>query len=243
MLRRRKQPPPEREEPLELAIDPGVLEVLGRLEATGVQLSVRPKGAAEGYTSSVVGRGRDGFFIDTLSPPEGDARLRVGGVVEIETLFQGYIYRFETAVLGKVRFVDDLPAFKLSYPEWLRGERRRRTPRVETRGDASLSFLRPFPCDAPVVNLSEGGLAFEYGAELGRLRKGTLLRDVLLELGVKPVVNVQGRVVAVNVAELGGIGLPRRFRISLAFQGLVPSRALEVIQEYLAEKGTEGVLA
>jgi hypothetical protein len=140
-----------------------------------------------------------------------------------------------------VRFIDDLPAFKLAYPEWLRGERRRRSERIETR-DASLSFLRPFPCDAPVINLSEGGLAFEYGAELGRLRKGAPLRDVLLELGRHPVINVHGRVVAVNVAELGGIGLPRRFRISLAFQSL-SGRELEVVRRYLHETGLPGVLA
>lgn len=241
MFRKRRAAPEEAVEEPELPLDPAVLEVLGRLESTGAQLLIRPKGAGESYTSAVVGRGRDGFFVDTLSPPDGDARLRVGSTVEVETLFQGLIYRFETTVLGKVRFVDDLPAFKLTYPEWLRGERRRRNPRVDTRGDASLSFLRPFPCDAPVLNVSEGGLAFEYGAELGRLRKGVLLHDVLLELGAHPVVNVTGRVVACNVAELGGIGLPRRFRISLAFQGLA-GRELEILQRYVAER-PEGVLA
>jgi c-di-GMP-binding flagellar brake protein YcgR len=242
MFRKRKDPSAAAGEPYFPQVDPSVLELLGRLEKLGAQLLVRPAGVPDSYTTAVVGLGRDGFFIDTLSPPEGDARLRVGGSLGIEVLFQGFAYRFDTPVLGKVRFVDELPAFKLGYPGQLRGERRRRSPRVDTRGDSSLSFLRPFACDAPVVTLSEGGLAFEYGAELGRLRRGAFLRDVLLELGDRPVITVQGKVVAHLVTQLGGLGLPRRYRISLAFHGL-STRELEAIRGYLAESGDPGVLA
>jgi len=212
---------------------PEVLEVLNRLEKGGGQLTVRTRDG-QTYASAVVGLGRDGFFIDTLSPPEGDERVRPGAPLTIETLFQGISYRLETSVVGRVRFVDELPAFKLDYPEAIHAEKRRKTPRVETKGDASLSFLRPFACDAPVVNLSEGGLAFEHGAELGRLRRGTVIREILLELGEHPVISVQGRVVGQVVRELGGIGLPRRYRVSVAFQGLRVSD-VEIVLSYLAE--------
>jgi c-di-GMP-binding flagellar brake protein YcgR len=210
-----------------------VLEVLDRLEKAGGQLTVRTRDG-QTYASAVVGLGRDAFFIDTLSPPEGDERVRAGAPLIVETLFQGTSYRLETVVIGKVRFVDELPAFKLRYPGDIRAERRRKTPRVETKGDASLSFLQPFPCDAPVVNVSEGGLAFEHGAELGRLRRGTVIREILLELGGHDVISVQGRVVGQVVSELGGIGLPRRYRVSVAFQGLRDSDR-EVVVSYLAE--------
>jgi c-di-GMP-binding flagellar brake protein YcgR len=183
--------------------------------------------------------GRDAFFIDTLSPPEGDRRVVPGARLRVETLFQGMTYLFEAQVLGRVQFVDELPAFKLGYPEHIRAERRRRSPRVAAGEDASLSFLVPFACDAPVVNLSEGGLAFDYDAELGRLRLGTVVRDVLLELGPRPVFAVQGRVVGNLVVELGALSLPRRYRAGLAFQGL-PPEGLAQIREYLAElKGVD----
>jgi c-di-GMP-binding flagellar brake protein YcgR len=160
--------------------------------------------------------------------------MHPGVEVEVETLFQSITHTFRTNVVNRVQFVDELPAFKLAYPAEIESARRRRSPRIETRGDASLSFLQPFACDAPVVNVSEGGLAFEYGAELGRLRRGVVIRELLLELGSHPVVTVQGRVVGNVVAELGGITLPRRYRASLAFQGLSPEDG-EVLQAYLAE--------
>jgi hypothetical protein len=198
-------------------VSPEVLEVLQRLEKSGVQLLVQLTGT-DVYTTEVVGLGRDGFFIDTFSPPEGDRRVIPGARLYVETLYQGMTYTFETTAQGKVQFVDELPAFKVAYPEAIRSERRRKSPRVETRGDASLSFLSPFACDAPVVNLSEGGLAFDYGADLGRLRMGTL------------------------VAELGGLSLPSRYRASLAFQGL-GAKEEAVVRAYLAElKGADVVV-
>jgi hypothetical protein len=84
-----------------------------------------------------------------------------------------------------------------------------------------------------VVNLSEGGLAFEHGAELGRLQRGIVVREILLELGTHPVVRVQGKVVGQVISQLGGLGLPRRYRVSLAFQG-ISDVELAVIQAYLA---------
>jgi c-di-GMP-binding flagellar brake protein YcgR len=222
-------------------VAPEVLEVLQRLEKSGVQLLVQLAGT-DVYTTEVVGLGRDGFFIDTFSPPEGDRRVVPGARLYVETLYQGMTYTFETTAQGKVQFVDELPAFKVAYPEAIRSERRRKSPRVETRGDASLSFLSPFACDAPVVNLSEGGLAFDYGADLGRLRMGTLVRDVLLELGRHPVITIQGRVVGNLVAELGGLSLPSRYRASLAFQGL-GAKEEAVVRAYLAElKGADVVV-
>lgn len=236
---KKKAPELDDEEPAALPVAAEVMEILDRLEKAGGQLTVRTRDG-ETFTSSVVGLGRDAFFIDTLSPPEGDLRVAAGGILTVETLFQGMLYRFDAAVSGKVRFVDELPAFKVAYPERIHAERRRRSPRVETSGDASLSFLQPFSCDAPVVNLSEGGLAFDLGAELGRLRRGTVIRDLLLELGAHPVVSVQGRVVGQVVSELGGLGLPRRYRVSLAFQAL-EGREREVVLAYLAElKGAAG---
>jgi hypothetical protein len=237
---RKKTPPPlAREEPILPPIDRRVLETLERLQKAGVQLLVRI-GGPDVFTSEVVGLGRDAFFIDTLSPPEGDPRVRPGLPVEVETLYQGITHKFHTQVVSKVQFVDELPAFKLAYPEDIQSTRRRQSPRIDTHGDASLSFLHPFSCDAPVVNLSEGGLAFEYDVELGRLRRGTVIREILLEVGAHPVVTVQGRVVGNLVAELGGIGLPRRYRGSLAFQGLTDVERT-VIAAYLAElKGMDG---
>lgn len=231
MFGRKKAPPEELEEEVFPPANPRVLEVLERLEKTGGQLTVRPdKGDA--HTSAVVGLGRDSFFIDTLSPPEGDVLVKPGSRVRIETLFQGILYRFEAKVLGRVRFVDELPAFRLEYPDDIPGERRRKSPRIATNGDASLSFLQPFACDAPVVNVSEGGAAFEYGAELGRLRRGAVLKGLLLELGRLPVISIQARVVAQVVCELGGLGLPRRYRVGIVFQGLSPSE-LELVRTYL----------
>lgn len=237
---RRKKAAPESPEPYFPAVEPAVVETLERLQKLGAQLVARPGGpAGEAYTTSVLGLGKDGFFVDTLSPPEGDAKVRPGVLLSLESLFQGTTYRLETTVLGRVQFIDELPAFKLEYPLQLDAVRRRRSPRVDTRGDAALSFLKPFPCDAPVVNLSTGGLAFEHGAELGRLRTGSLLRDVLLELGDLPVIPVQGKIVGQVVAELGGLNLPRRYRVSLAFQGLSPegTRAIETFLAPLVPGG------
>jgi c-di-GMP-binding flagellar brake protein YcgR len=209
------------------------MDLLQRLEKAGVQLLVRPAGPDE-YTSEVVGLGMDAFFIDTLSPPDGDARLAAGARVQVETLVQGITYIFHTVSQGKVQFVDELPALKLAYPTEVDSERRRKSPRVDTRGGASLSFLKPFACDAPVVNLSEGGMAFEYAAELGRLKVDTMMQEVLLELGNRPVVRVQGRVVGNLVVEVGGLSLPRRYRTSLAFHGLAQSHRAQ-IRDYLDE--------
>ncbi|MDW7712549.1 MAG: flagellar regulator YcgR PilZN domain-containing protein [Deferrisomatales bacterium] len=232
-----KKPPPDPPDRTETVPEPTaapeVLGILQRMEKGGVQLLVQLTGT-DVYTTEVVGLGRDGFFVDTLSPPEGDRRVTAGARMSFETLLQGVTYTFEAPVVGRVQFVDELPAFKLSYPERIDAEQRRKSPRVETRGDASLSFLAPFPCDAPVVNLSEGGLAFDYGADRGRLRTGTVLRDVLVELGRHPVVAAQGRVVGNVVAELGALSLPSRYRAGLAFQGLQPE-VLAVIRAYLAE--------
>jgi c-di-GMP-binding flagellar brake protein YcgR len=228
-----KTSPPEhpKDEPNHPPAAPETLELLQRLEKSGVQLLVRPGGPEE-YTSEVVGVGMDAFFIDTLSPPEGDRWLKPGKSVGFETLFQGITYTFEAEVKGKVQFIDELPAFKLEYPRALDSVKRRRSPRVETAGDASLSFLQPFAGDGPVVNLSEGGLAFEYESGLGRLRKGTLLKEVLLELGEVGIITVQGRIVGNVVAELGGLSLPRRYRASLSFHGL-SRRELDTIRAYL----------
>ncbi|HSH68941.1 MAG TPA: PilZ domain-containing protein [Deferrisomatales bacterium] len=237
MLFRKKPPAPQPHPGPEPAPEPRVpapvMDLLQRLEKAGVQLLVRPGGPDE-YTSEVVGLGTDAFFIDTLSPPEGDGRLRAGARVQIETLVQGVTYTFRTVSQGKVQFVDELPALKLEYPTEVNGERRRKSPRVDTRGGASLSFLKPFACDAPVVNLSVGGMAFEYAADLGRFKVGAIVPDVLLELGSHPVLRVQGRVVGNLVVELGGISLPRRYRTSLSFQDLAPKH-LEQIRSYLEE--------
>ena len=209
------------------------MDLLQRLEKAGVQLLVRP-GGLEDFTTEVVGLGIDAFFIDTLTPPGGDARLAAGATLEIETLYQGITHIFRTTSQGRVQFVDELPAFKLDYPQQVDSERRRKSPRLDTRDDASLSFLKPFACDAPVVNLSAGGLAFEYAAELGRAKVGALIREVLLELGNRPVLRLQVRVVGNLVVELGGISLPRRFRTSVSFQGL-SADAREQIGDYLEE--------
>ncbi len=218
------QPPPPAE----------VLQTLERLQKAGSQLLVRLAGG-EAYTSLLLALGREAIFVDTLSPPEGDRLMLPGTLVEIESLDQGVTYRFEARVLGKVQYVDELPAFRLTYPRAVRAERRRKSPRVATQGDASLLFLRPFRCEAPVINVSEGGLAFEYDAELGRLGSGVRIRDILLELGDQPVVTVHGRVVAHVVAALGGLTLPRRYRASLAFEDLEPG-AREVIRQYVASR-------
>ncbi|GAB4279050.1 MAG: hypothetical protein Kow0092_34840 [Deferrisomatales bacterium] len=234
LFRKKRSPRTDPPAPTPLPVDARVLESLQTLEKAGVQLLVRAGGAGEPYTSEVVGLGRDAFFIDTLSPPEGDRLMRPNTPVEIESLYRGMVYTFRSAVLSKVQFVDELPAFRMAYPLEVAVRRRRQSPRVDTRGDASLSFLHPFRCDAPVVNLSEGGLAFEYPAEAGRLRKGTVIRNILLELGAHPVVTVHGKVVFHLVVELGALSLPSRYRASLAFQGLPPD-SLSRIRTYLAE--------
>lgn len=213
-------------------VAPAVLETLQRLEKAGVQLSV-DLGGFEQYTSEVVGVGRGAYFIDAMSPHDGDRRAVEGARARIETLLSGITYSFESKVLGKVQFLDELPAFKLSYPHEIRGERRRKSPRIDTSDSgASISFLRPFSCDAVVVNLSEGGLAFEYDADLGRLKRGAVIDEVLVELGQNPVFSVRCKIVGNLIAELGGLGLPLKYRASLAFLGL--SRVnLQLIQAYL----------
>jgi len=228
-----QQPQPQApESPPVPPVDTAVLETLQRLEKAGVQLSVN-LGGVELYTSEVVGVGRDAYFIDTMSPPEGDRRAVAGARAKIETLLSGTTYSFESKVLGKVQFLDELPAFKLSYPHEISEERRRKSPRIDTiDSGASISFLSPFSCDAVVVNLSEGGLAFEYDADLGRLKRGAVIDEVLVELGQNPVFSVRCKVVGNLIAELGGLGLPRKYRASLAFLGL--SRVnLQLIQAYL----------
>lgn len=233
MFRKKWKPLRESEEPTLPSVDPQILNTLDRLEKAGVQVTLQAE-RGESYTTAVVGLGRDSFFIDTLSPPDGDSLVKPGTWLKMDTLLQGTIYRFETKALGRVRFVDELPAFRVEYPEQIRSERRRKSPRVPTPGDASLSFLEPFACDAPVVNISRGGVAFEYGAELGRLQRGTLLKGLLLEMGRHPVISVPARVVAQVVCELGGLGLPRRYRASLSFQGLSTSQT-SVLNAYLEE--------
>lgn len=246
MLFRNKTPSPvapERvaEPPAEPVAPAPVMDLLQRLEKAGVQLLVRPGGPNE-YTTEVIGLGMDAFFIDTLSPPDGDVRMGAGATVELETLYQGVTYTFRTVSQGKVQFVDELPALRLAYPAVLDSERRRKSPRLDTRGDASLSFLKPFACDAPVVNLSEGGMAFEYASDLGRLKVDSVVRDLLLELGRQPVLRVQGRVVGNLVVEIGGISLPRRYRTSLAFLEL-SAKQRQSIRAYLDDLKTLDVSA
>ncbi len=235
LFRKKRSPLPEAQGP-ETEADPPVIppEVFGpleRLHKAGAQVLVRV-GASEGYTTSVVGLGRDAFFLDTLSPPDGDRRVRAGTYLTAESLLAGVRYAFRARVLGKVEFVDELPAFRLAYPDEVTAAQRRQSPRLRTRGDVSASFLQPFPCDAPVVDLSEGGLALEYEADRGRLRTGTRVRELLLELGDQPVIPVQGRVVANLVIEVGGLSLPRRYRASLAFEDLSPAHR-EAVRSYL----------
>lgn len=238
--KKKKQVPPTpqpEQRPPEPIVDPTVLETLQRLEKAGVQLSVNI-GGVESYTSEVVGVGRDAFFIDTMSPPEGDRRAVEGKTIKIETLLSGISYSFEGRILGKVQFLDELPAFKISYPKTIGEARRRKSPRINTVGSgASISFLHPFSCDAPVVNLSEGGLAFEYDANMGRLRRGATIDEILLELGQNPVISVRCKAVGNLIAELGGLGLPRKYKASLTFQGL-SGRDLQIIQTYLASLKT-----
>jgi hypothetical protein len=87
------------------------------------------------------------------------------------------------------------------------------------------------------VNLSEGGIAFEYAADLGRLKVDSVVRDLLLELGRQPVLRVQGKVVGNLVVEIGGISLPRRYRTSLAFLEL-STKQRQSIRAYLDELKT-----
>lgn len=199
--------------------DPRVFAALDRMEKAGVQLLVR-FGRSEIFTSTLLGLGRDAFFIDTLSPPSGDQLAVRGSTVDIETLINGITYRFTAKVMGKVEFLDDLPAFKLAYPASVSEEHRRKSRRIRTRGTASISFLEPFNCDAPVVDISEGGFAFEYGAEMGRLRNGTRLNGVLLELGIRGVVKVDADVVVSVVSGLGGLSLPKTYRTGVRLVGL-----------------------
>jgi c-di-GMP-binding flagellar brake protein YcgR len=206
----------EGEEP---TIDPTMFRILERLEKVGSQLLVR-LGGRDMYTTTVVGLGRDGFFIDTLTPPTGDAHLRKGAVVELEALLGGVSYHLTSRVVSKVQFLDELPAFKLDYPVNVDETRRRKSPRVPTKGTASISFSRPFQCEATVRDISAGGLAFEYQAELGRLPSGTLLGGALLEMSGQPILEIHPEVVGNLVVELGGLSLPSRYRTSVSFTRL-----------------------
>jgi c-di-GMP-binding flagellar brake protein YcgR len=219
---------PGGEEP---TIDPVIFHILDRLEKVGAQLLVR-LGAKEVYTTTVVGLGHDGFFIDTLTPPSGDARMQKAAAVEVESLLGGVSYDFSSRVISKVRFLDELPAFKLSYPTGIDEGRRRRSPRILAKSTASISFSRPFKCNATVHDISVGGLAFEYDAEFGRLANGTLLGGVLLEIEGQPAIEVHPEVVGNLVVELGGLSLPSRYRTSVSFTRIGKSE-LKSIESYI----------
>lgn len=197
-------------------VSPEALVVLENLEKAGVQLTVRFS-RSEAYTSSVLGLGRDGFFIDTLSPPSGDRHAKPGKLVEVESLIEGEKYLFRTTVVGKVEFLDELPAFKLKYPRELSTIHRRRAPRMLARGSSRLTFMRPFDCDARVVDIGEGGLAFEYPAELGKLLPGTRLDGARLYMGVYGSVELKCEIVGTLVNSLGGLSLPSSYRTGVRF--------------------------
>lgn len=213
------------------ALDPVVFHLLDRLEKVGAQLLVRLEGK-QMFSTTVVGLGHDGFYIDTLTPPSGDALMSKGAAVTLESLLGGVSYDFSCKVVSKVRFLDELPAFKLGYPEVIDEGRRRKSPRVLTQGSSRISFSRPFECSATVCDISEGGLAFEYDAELGRLANGTLLGGVLLEVEGKPAVELHPEVVGNLVTELGGLSLPSRYRTSVSFSRL-GSAERSAIESYI----------
>lgn len=197
-------------------VNPEVFKKLDSLQKAGAQLSVRFM-RNEAYTTSILGLGRDGFFIDTLSPPSGDRHALEGRPVQIEALLDGESYLIRTSVLGKVSFLDELPAFKLAYPKEMRHEQRRKNRRLPTRGTAKLVFTRPFDCEGEVVDIGEGGLAFEYNAEQGRLATGTRIGGAVLELGQYGELGIKGEVVGLLVAALGGLSLPSTYRAGLRF--------------------------
>ena len=74
IFRKRRAPDPAPEAPAGPLAPPEVLETLDRLAKGGGQLTVRTRDG-QTYTSAVVGLGRDAFYIDTLSPPEGDDKV------------------------------------------------------------------------------------------------------------------------------------------------------------------------
>lgn len=201
------------------SISPEVFEVLDRLQKSGTQLTVRFS-RSEVYTSELLGLGKDGFFIDTFSPPQGDRHAKAGRLIELESIIEGISYVFRTTVMGKVRFLDDMPAFKLAYPQTLKQEARRKNNRHPTKGTSRISFIRPFACDAPVVDIGEGGFAFEYSAELGRLAHDTRLGGAMLEMGPHGVMEVKVEVVGSLVASLGGLSLPATYRTGVRFLSL-----------------------
>lgn len=201
------------------AAEPRVLATLDAMQKSGVQLAVR-FGRSEIFLSSVVGLGREAFFIDTFTPPTGDALALPGAPIGVESLMGGTTLRFSTRILGKVEFLDELPAFKIEYPAVVVEEKRRKSPRIVTGGTASISFLEPFRCDATVVDISETGFAFEYGAHYGKLRAGTRLSGALLEIGARGVMTVEAEVVETLVASLGGLSLPRTYRAGARLVGV-----------------------
>lgn len=212
-------------------VSPETFKTLEGLEKAGAQLSLRFT-RHEAYTSTILGLGRDGFFIDTLSPPSGDRHAVEGRPVQIETLLDGVSFNFSAKIIGKVGFLDDMPAFKLTYPAELRHEQRRKNRRIHARGTSRLKFTRPFECEGTVVDIGEGGLAFEYNAEEGRLAPGTRIGGGLLEMGQYGVIEVGAEVVGLLVASLGGLSLPSTYRAGLRFTS-VTENARAHLAEYL----------
>lgn len=214
-------PPPSQE----------VFAALESLKKAGVQLAVRFAGN-ELYTSEILGLGRDGFFIDTLTPPSGDRQARPGRPVEFQSILEGISFAFKCEVIGKVKFLDELPAFKMTYPASVKHEARRKNNRLNTRGTARLIFMRPFDCDADVVDIGEGGLAFEYQSNLGRLTPGTRLGGARLDMGSFGTIDVKAEVMGTLVASIGGLSLPSSYRSGIRFFGLTESERAK-LSEYL----------
>lgn len=221
--------PKERDDAPE--VEPEIFRTLEGLEKAGAQLSLRFT-RHEAYTSTILGLGRDGFFIDTLSPPSGDRHAAEGRPVQVETLLDGESYTFRTNVVGKVGFLDDMPAFKLGYPTELKREQRRKNRRLHAKGTSRFTFTRPFECEGTVVDIGEGGLAFEYNAEIGRLAAGTRIGGGLLEMGQYGTVEVGAEVVGILVASLGGLSLPSSYRAGARFVSLSET-AKAKLGEYL----------
>lgn len=196
-----------------------VFSMLDNLKKAGVQLAVRFAGT-ELFTSEILGLGRDGFFIDTLTPPSGDRQAKPGRSAEFQSMLEGISYIFKCEVIGKVKFLDELPAFKMSYPVAVRNEARRKNNRLNALGTARFIFMRPFDCDADVVDVGEGGLAFEYPSSLGRLAPGTRLGGTRLDMGSFGTIEVKAEVVGTLVASIGGLSLPSSYRSGVRFFGL-----------------------
>ncbi len=210
---------------------PEVFHKLETLKKAGVQLSLRFT-SHEAYTSEILGLGRDGFFIDTLTPPAGDRQARKGRSVEIQSILEGVSYGFKSEIVGKVQFLDELPAFKLLYPAEVLEEARRKTARLNARGTSRITFIRPFSCDASVEDIGLGGLSFEYPAETGRLAPGTRLGGAVLELGPFGLIELRADVVGTLVASIGGLSLPATYRSGIKFQSLGESEKNR-LTEYL----------